>query len=142
MPEYRIRRVDGSEEADVIQELHNGCFEGSAPPPETDAGHWWLAYDGFDPVAFAQLTTSKQWDGCGYLARSGVRSDHRGRGLQLRLIRAREARARELGWQWIVTDTNNNIASANTLIRAGYRLYQPRRPWSFSTALYWRKELQ
>ena len=55
--------------------------------------------------------------------------------LQLRLMRALESRARRNGWGCIVSDTTDNVASANNFIRAGYRLYQPH-------TLYWRKSMR
>jgi Phage terminase large subunit len=64
---------------------------------------------------------------------------HCGRRLQLRLMRALEPRARRNGWHSIVSDTTDNIVSANNFIRAGYRLYQPEAPWAWPHTLYWRK---
>ena len=63
-------------------------------------------------------------------------------GLQLRLMRALESRARQIGWDAVVTDTTNNLASANNFIRAGYRLYQPPCPWAWPNTLYWRKSIR
>jgi hypothetical protein len=59
--------------------------------------------------------------------------------LQLRLMRALESRARLNGWRSVVSDTTENIVSANNFIRAGYRLYQPQTPWAWPNTLYWRK---
>ncbi|WP_225119218.1 phage terminase large subunit [Bradyrhizobium sp. BRP22] len=66
---------------------------------------------------------------------------HCGQRLQLRLMRALETRARRNGWHSIVSDTTDNIASANNFIRAGYRLYQPQAPWAWPHTLYWRKTM-
>jgi len=63
-------------------------------------------------------------------------------GLQLRLMRALESRARHNGWSCIVSDTTDNLASANNFIRAGYRLYQPQDPWAWPNTLYWRKSIR
>jgi hypothetical protein len=41
----------------------------------------------------------------------------------------------------VVSDTTDNIASANNFIRAGYRLFEPRVPWGWASTLYWRKPL-
>jgi Phage terminase large subunit len=60
-------------------------------------------------------------------------------GLQLRLMRALESRARHNGWSCVVSDTTDNLASANNFIRAGYRLFQPQYPWAWPNTLYWRK---
>ncbi len=140
---YRIREVDGSdpEIAEDLKDLHEETFGDSATPPSTDNGYWWLAYHGDAPVAFAGMTRSSSTVNRGYLVRSGVLSTHRGRGLQVRLLRSREAKARRLGWDVLVTDTTGNIPSANSLIRAGYRLFQPQTPWAFENSLYWKKDI-
>jgi len=52
-----------------------------------------------------------------------------------------EARAKHNGWSWVVSDTTDNLTSANNFIRAGYRLYQPQYPWGWPNTLYWRKSL-
>jgi hypothetical protein len=57
-------------------------------------------------------------------------------------MRAVEARARRNGWSSIVSDTTDNLASANNFIRAGYRLYQPPYPWAWPQSLYWRKSIR
>lgn len=36
----------------------------------------------------------------------------------------------------------DNIASANSLIKAGYTLYKPSTPWALSNSLYWKKQLR
>jgi len=56
--------------------------------------------------------------------------------------RALESRARHNGWSCIVSDTTDNLASANNFIRAGYQLYQPQYPWAWPNTLYWRKSIR
>ena len=68
--------------------------------------------------------------------------EHCGHALQLRLIRAAESRARGNGWSLVVSDTTDNLISANNFIRAGYQLYRPEYPWAWPHTLYWRKSLQ
>ena len=108
-----------------------------------DRGHWWIAYaaDG-KPVAFAGLVRSIKWTDTGYLCRAGVMDGFTGHGIQLRLIKARLAQAKKLGWNWCITDTTNNPASSNSLINAGFKLYTPGQPWSYKNALYWKRKLQ
>jgi GNAT superfamily N-acetyltransferase len=138
---YRIRTVDGQDEDifDALDELHRLTFFDSAPVPDFEFGHWWMAYRQQMPVAFAGLIASTHAENAGYLCRVGVMRDHWGRALQLRLMRAIEARARDNGWSWIVSDTTDNVPSANNFIRAGYRLYRPQSPWAWPHTLYWRK---
>lgn len=141
----RIRRVDTADD-EVVDELiwlHGECFGTSAPAlrEEDCYGHWWLAYDSDAPVAFAALVPAQGAPETGYLKRCGVLVSHRGLGLQRRLVRVREARARRLGWKRMVTDTTDNICSTNNLIRCGYRLFTPEVKWAWPESLYWEKQL-
>jgi GNAT superfamily N-acetyltransferase len=143
-PMYLIREVDAQDDeiADTLAELHNLTFFESAPLPEFDWGHWWLAYQGEAPVAFAGLVPSTHAENAGYFCRVGVLERHWGHALQRRLMRAVEQRARHNGWSSIVSDTTSNLASANNFIKAGYRLYQPQCPWAWPHTLYWRKPIK
>lgn len=141
---YRIREVDGQDDevADVLAELHHLTFFDSAPIPKFDHGHWWLAFCGSEPVAFAGAVPSTHICNAGYFCRVGVLRKHSGQQLQLRLMRALEARARRNGWRSVVSDTTENLPSANNFISAGYRLYRPQNPWAWPHTLYWRKSLR
>ena len=103
--------------------------------PKFDLGAWWLAYQGDDAVAFAGIVPSTYARNFGY-------SRHWGRGLQLRLMRAAEAHGRRVGWNGIVSDTTDNLVSANNFIKAGYRLFEPEVRWAWSHTLYWRRSLR
>ena len=140
---YCIRRVDGNDDvvADTLAELHRLTFLDTASIPEFDQGFWWLAYRVTEPVAFAGLVRSTHVCNAGYFCRVGVLGEHWGNGLQLRLMRAVETRAKLNGWCSIVSDTTDNLPSANNLIRAGYRLFAPKWPWAWPNTLYWRKPL-
>jgi GNAT superfamily N-acetyltransferase len=61
-----------------------------------------------------------------------------GHGLQTKLIKARLAQAKKLGWNWVITDTTDNPASANSLINAGFKIYTPSEPWSYKHSIYWK----
>jgi GNAT superfamily N-acetyltransferase len=139
---YTIREVDGEDDdiSDTLDELHDACFLDSAPKVKY-YGYWWLAYHAATPVGFAGITPSTIGPGVGYLKRAGVLPAHRGRGLQRRLLKVRERKARQLGWTSVITDTTDNVPSANNLIKAGYLLFSPE-PWSFGHSLYWTKELR
>jgi GNAT superfamily N-acetyltransferase len=112
-------------------------------PYQPDRGHWWIAYaECGKPVGFAGLVRSTRWTDTGYLCRAGVMDGFTGHGLQKRLISARIKQARKLGWNWLITDTTNNPASSNSLINAGFKIYQPGRPWGFKNAIYWKYKVQ
>jgi len=138
------REVDGHDDeiADTLADLHRLTFFESAPTPQFDQGHWWLAYQDSVAVAFAGMVPSTRALNAGYFCRVGVMDRHRGQALQLRLTPATERRARRKGWCCIVSDTTNNLVSANNFIRAGYRLYQPHYPWGWPNTLYWYKSLK
>jgi GNAT superfamily N-acetyltransferase len=140
---YRIREVDSQDDeiAETLTELHDLTFLDSAPIPEFDRGYWWLAYLGAEAVAFAGIVPSAFVENAGYFCRVGVVKRYWGNSLQLRLMRALEFRARQIGWGWILSDTTDNLVSANNFIRAGYRLYQPQLPWGWANTLYWRKSV-
>ncbi|MGH6715887.1 MAG: phage terminase large subunit [Bradyrhizobium sp.] len=124
---------------ETLADLHRLTFFESAPVPAFDWGHWWLTFREDQPVAFAGLIPSTRARNAGYFCRVGVVRKHWGHALQLRLMRTIEARARRNGWERIVSDTTDNVASANNFIRAGYRLYRPQSPWGWPDTLYWQK---
>jgi GNAT superfamily N-acetyltransferase len=92
-------------------------------------------------VGFAGLVQSASWGDCGYLCRAGVVSSARGLGIQNRLIAVRVRKAKQVGYNWLVSDTRDNPASSNSLINNGFKLFDPSNPWGYSDALYWRKKL-
>lgn len=141
---YRIRIVDADDDetAETLGELHRLTFFDRAAVPQFESGAWWIAYHDDDAAAFAGVVPSTHARNSGYFCRVGVLQRHWGRGLQLRLMRAVEVRARRLGWDSIVSDTTDNPVSANNFISAGYRLYEPEAPWAWSHTLYWRKWLR
>ena len=141
---YRVRAVDSQDEdiADTLADVHRLTFFDTAPVPNFDHGHWWLAYRDSAPVGFAGVIPSTHACNAGYFCRVGVLRGHSGNALQLRLMRAMESQARRNGWSAVVSDTTDNPASANNFIRAGYRLYTPKIPWAWPHTLYWRKSVQ
>ena len=104
-------------------------------------GVWWMAYHRNTPVGFSCVSPSKQLADGVYLGRCGVLPAYRGRGIQRQMIRLRVAWARRHNYKWAVTDTTDNIPSANNLISCGFRLYVPEVQYSYARALYWRKKL-
>ena len=99
---YRIREVDGNDDdvVDTLAELHQLTFLDAAPVPKFDQGHWWFAFCGIEPVAFAGIIPSTHVFNTGYFCRVGVLGKHCEHRLQLRLMRAMEGRASE----WMVSD--------------------------------------
>lgn len=128
--------------ADTLRSLHDDTFGDGAPQIDPGHGHWWIVFDVAAPVGFAGIVQSTLAPDVGYLKRSGVLPLYRGRGLQRRLLKAREALAKRLGWSRVISDTAyHNIHSSNNLIRAGYLLFEPPRRWAFKHGLYWIKDI-
>jgi GNAT superfamily N-acetyltransferase len=123
-----------------LLQMHQLTFPADEPPIWT-AASWWLATQDGKPVGFAGVQRTRRWRDAGYLVRAGVVPAARGKGLQRRFLRVREVFARRQGWNWLVTATLHNPASANNLIAAGYRIYEPAAPWLEDGALYWRKRI-
>ena len=137
---FEIRKLDlrKSENRTLLTYLQYKCLPYDKPMA-VDHGHWWVAYTEDDkPVGFAGMVRSAQWSNAGYLCRAGVLRHYTGYGLQKRFIQVRINQARKLGWEWLVTDTTDNPASANSLISMGFKLYEPSVPWGFKNSLYWR----
>ena len=124
----------------LFASLQKTCLPYDSVYTETKAWYW-VGYFNKTPIAFCVLAPSLQWSDCVYLARAGVVKEFRGRGLQKRMISIRERWARKQGYKWIVSDTTENPASANSLIGRGYKIYEPSNPWGFKHSLYWRKRL-
>jgi GNAT superfamily N-acetyltransferase len=145
---FSIREVDATEEhyAEDLITLHDYTFCDANIRPNLERGWWWLVY-GMDwgspkePIAFCGLTPTYSTPGTSYLKRAGVLHAFRGRGLQRRMIAVREKRARREGFTTMITDTTDNPASANSLIRAGYKIFEPADRWAFPRSIYWRKAL-
>jgi GNAT superfamily N-acetyltransferase len=141
---FSLRKIDIRNPAMVSLLIHlQKQILPADSPYKPDRGHWWVAYaeDG-KPVAFAGLVRSIKWTDTGYLCRAGVLNEFTGHGLQRRLILARIRKAKELGWNWLITDTTNNPASSNSLINCGFKIYRPGQPWGFRNAIYWKYKVQ
>jgi GNAT superfamily N-acetyltransferase len=123
-----------------LSELQNLCLPYDTPI-DTNFGSWWIVVEDGRDIGFAGLTRTVSWIDCGYLCRAGVVPEARGQGLQKKLIKVRIRKAKELGWNWLVTDTRFNPASANSLIACGFKMFEPTKPWGCKDTLYWRRKL-
>ena len=137
---YRVAEVNGYDRRVTLQGLHIICLPYD-DIPDFEFGRWWLAtLDGI-PAAFAGYQPSRTEDSAVYLCRAGVLPDHRGHGLQRRLIDARTRAAAREGQRVAITTTFDNPPSSNNLIRAGFLMYEPDAPWGIDGTCYWRRAL-
>lgn len=106
-----------------------------------DYQHNWLVTDSDnDPIAYACLKVLNR--STLYFTRAGVLPTARGKGLQLRLIRARVNWARRNAFKTIITYTSyENAASYHNLQKAGFKLYYPEYLYAGREFLYWIKSL-
>lgn len=143
MTHYLFREVD-SLDPNVAAALHR--FNSLAPEtfPALQSrhlirGHWWLVHLGEEPVAFAGLDPIPS---VGYLKRAYVLPEHRGHGLQLRLMYTREVKARRLGWRQLVSECGpGNARSAANFLKAGFEPVDPEQPWGAPGSRYFSKTL-
>jgi len=101
----------------------------------------WIVWKDKEPVG---LCSYKDFgDGIAFLSRAGMIREHRGHGLQQRMIRIRLRACKEAGFKTAITyTTNDNGPSFHSLQKAGFFLYCPQDPWAGTDKLYWRKSLQ
>jgi GNAT superfamily N-acetyltransferase len=140
---YQIRCVDHTDPRwyGVLLHLQKLALPDDVVYPPIN-GWWFIAFDEQgNPVGFAGLVMSYQWNDCAYLCRAGVLAAHRGRGLQKRLIRVRIRKAKQLGLNWLVSDTYENPPSANSLIALKFKIFTPSNPWGATGTTYWRRKL-
>lgn len=119
-------------------EVDRRCFPDDEPVTFPGRStEWWVAEDlNGRIVAFAAIKIKKA---TGELIRAGVLPQHRGNGLQRRLIDARIESAAAHGLQSVTTYTvTDNPASANNLIAAGFRMIKrPPRFKSLPGTCFW-----
>lgn len=122
---YTVRKVElTAEMVQTLYALDRRTFPGDAPVT-FQGTYWWLAEDA-DGAAVGFAGLAHAYEGRGFLHRVGVLPEHRGNGLQKRLIRARERGGRGLGMVRLITYTSRtNSASLNSLVSCGYRFYNP-----------------
>jgi GNAT superfamily N-acetyltransferase len=142
---YSIVEAD-TESSIAIETIHRfNSLDPETFPPLTqnhlDYGFWWFAYSEGEVVAFAGLVEKTPFRGVGYMKRAYVMPDHRGHGLQLRMLFSREARARELGWKQLVSECAAGSRSAANFQRAGYEQVFPEQPWGKPGSIYWAKQI-
>lgn len=128
---------------DTILRLDQVCFPADWRV-RVENCYWWIEEEDREPIAYAALRpcAAKHNSSLGFLSRVGVVPGWRGQGRQKRLIQRRVAQARRIGLSELVTYTTpENLASANSLISCGFRLYSPHHAWGGKSSLYFRKIL-
>ena len=134
--------IDLPEIVDLLTLLQKTCLPHDKIYPLTK-GYWYVVFsETGEAVGFGGIVPSIRWSDTMYLCRAGVASAYQGQGIQKRLIRQRIKVAKALGMNWVITDTNQNPASANNLIATGFKMFEPSQPWGLKTALYWKYQIK
>lgn len=142
---YSIRKVRTEKEKLGISYLNEILFPSDYPVKLlTEGAVWWIVRhdDTGDIIGFAALFPSSTHGSHVIMERAGVLPEHRGKGLQKRLIQVRLQEARRLGATVVTSWTYNNPTSANNLIDAGFRTFKPSEPWGADGAVYFRLKLK
>jgi predicted GNAT family acetyltransferase len=80
--------------------------------------------------------------GTAKITRTGVVSAYQGKGIKARMVKTMERDAKKRGAHTMTSYCDiGNLASANSLINSGYKLWDPPFIWAEGTWLYWRKKL-
>lgn len=149
---YEIREIDGGLNRNIIEYFNT--LDPQFPDLQDrhfDAGFWWLALRTDHPdalgeveaaVGFAGLVPFEPFAKIGYYKRCFVLPDHHGHGLQYRFMMAREAKAKSLGWDVVVSECGgDNTHSASNFRKAGFDRCEPEQRWGASGSIYWMKAL-
>lgn len=134
---YRIRRARAAE-LERVQAIDRELLDGSRPDYKYKSIAWWVAVipaKEIGPGAVDEIVgyaAGYVWsppdvgEVAFVLTRCGVLKEHRGRGLQNRLLRVRIGYARRVGAKLVWTYTHaTNIKSSNNLMDEGFRLWKP-----------------
>lgn len=111
------------------------------PLTEGISGHeWFLAKSHGEIVGWCGFTLTAS--GVAKIYRTGVFPEYQGKGVKAKMVKAMERAAKKLGAHTMTSYCDiDNLASANSLINSGYKLYSPVYVWSSGTWLYWKKKL-
>jgi GNAT superfamily N-acetyltransferase len=135
----KLRKAQDEDWEDIL-EADKICFPHDTRPWQDD--FWWILEDEHSSMAaYAGARRSYTLSNGIYLSRAGVLPEYRGQRLQRRMVRARERWARGQGFDQAITDTYCNPISMNTLIRCGYRTFQPFWDWGHEGTVYWTRKL-
>lgn len=128
-------RVNRCKDLTLIKTLAQQVFDASDIPTKLDQSKWFIAWEKGVPLGFAGITF---WgNGKAFLSLAGVLPEHRGRGIQKRLIMARIAYAKKWGVHQVVTYTVvNNPESQRSLIKCGLLPYTPKTFFAGKKVIY------
>ena len=134
MGQYKIRLVGNwislsDSNRKILDELDKDIFPTDIGCKKRQPGRfWWLVYAGKKPIGFAGIEYGSR---DAFLCRAGILKEHRGHGIQRKLIRYRENHAKKMNVKDIITYVHSqSTSSINNLIKSGYLAYDPENHWA------------
>jgi GNAT superfamily N-acetyltransferase len=151
MPTRTAITIKRTDNAALVHHLHEKIFKMGADWETADA--YWLALDrsredsaeiGFAAAQYLPLSLETDYDQPAvFLHRVGVFPEYAGKGIQRRLILARERWAMRQGATLVVTyASRHNEPSIANLLRMGYRFAEPWIGYSAKEWVFFTKELE
>ena len=141
-PKYVIRRATSEGDLGAIAYMNAVTVE--VDIPDMKEGVWRIVWCGKKFAGFCGINPPVGAGRPSFLVRAGVMADHRGHGLQKRLIDVRLKYARKMGWKRACTYTLcTNAPSANSLINRGFKVYNPPYKWGSDNndVIYWIRDV-
>lgn len=122
-PSYRLRKVPLTPQwIKAAQRLDRQTFHTDAPFDFKETQHLWLAFFGPSPVAFLVASPAPDQSLC--IDRVGVRSTHRGHGLQKRLMGMCKRGSKRLGLKRLFSYTMSNPHSDLNFCKMNFRVFK------------------
>ena len=136
-----MRKVVETRDLKLIHAADRLCFPHDPACSYLGAAKWWIAKIDGSTAGYIGAVYNMS-TGQVYNCRTGVLPWCRGQGLQKVLTRRVVRWAKSIHASAVVTDTViENIASNNSLIACGFRMYEPEVPWTVPGGIYWRRKI-
>ena len=135
---YRTVLAHGPHQREEVRRLDRILFS-TDDALDTSRGEHWLVWSAGVPVAFSSVKVLSNDPGTVWRLRSGVLKEHRGHGLQRRLIRASQLWTGDIGMKCLIGNTAAwNHYSAVNFFRCGFQMFDPHVRWMAGNTIYWR----
>ena len=105
----------------------------------------WVLRDNKRPIGYAAMRgcVAPANKGLAFFMRAGVLEEYRGRGLHKKLIKVRLRKAKQEGFDQVVTYVADwNCASSNSLVSCGFKLYRPQDLYAGYRYVYLKRDLR
>jgi GNAT superfamily N-acetyltransferase len=137
---FHLGMVKNKELYSQLKELDSRAFPG-CDYDFADNRDWWVMLN--DKGKIIAYCGSWYQSDISMFCRAWVHPEHRGKGLQTKMIKHRLKTAKGYGCNVAITyTTKDNCPSANNLIKNGFRLYLPQYSYAGDGMIYFSKSLK